>query len=625
MKTLAEALKIYSSIRDCPDLEKRAQAIAQALDGLTGEDAIATIAKLEEEYLLTRFIPNSIGTKMSQAGYNKLIRKIPLVDGQNSQQTTKQDGSTVLKHWFFKYCGLSKHEFYPNGEVANAWDERNASNRVYKRLQGNIEIAPEEQIKAGYQLLQSGNPWEVATGLIALSGRRPHEIVARAKFTQIEGEEYKVEFQGQGKKRGEEPVFPISILVPVDIFLKAFKQFRSNPDVKEVLKTAKNEASNDIAKQNRIIDKLTNKRLNRIVKRDFAIVLPPRVEADMKSEDDEADINCTALKSAYLAMATERDCEGSPARKMLFASKLAGHFIDVDSTNQEAIKRIDNELRHLVTTLGYMSYHVKGNVPFFKPPEVTHTPHSKLPLTRLRVEDGQQLDAWCKLWDCSKVDAMSKIFELARQALSTPTTVPEPTKETEAMDNTAVKELEQKMQAYQERTEARFNELMQLLAGKQEIPIQETETNDEVSPMAKPATGEVISGTPTKVSKKPTRDWESVSKEELFGTNGKSPAKGTGATEERIERTVNAIMAWNNQFPHDQNPERKWSINNRAVRDLSGVNGIAVKEWLEKYHGKVSDHNHKHSITDQYHNRCHKAEGKTSADLIREEVYPLIK
>ncbi len=91
-------------------------------------------------------------------------------------------------------------------------------------------------------------------------------------------------------------------------------------------------------------------------------------------------------------------------------------------------------------------------------------------------------------------------------------------------------------------------------------------------------------------------------------------------------------MAWNDQFPHDQNSERKWSINNRAVRDLAGVNGIAVKEWLESHHQLVSDHNTKHSITDVYHNRCHKAEGlnpngskRDSGDLIREEVYPLIR
>ncbi|NEP60610.1 MAG: hypothetical protein F6K31_27030 [Symploca sp. SIO2G7] len=610
-KTLEQALLIYESISNSSDLETRAKGIYDALDGLMGEEHIASIGSAENEYLRGRYSAKSIGTKMSQAGYYKLIRQITLTDGENAYQETKRDGSKVLKHYFFRYCGLNAQE----------WDERNASNRVYTRLQQNIEVDPTHQISTGYKLLQSPTPWEIGAGLIAVSGRRPHEIVARAKFTPVEGEEYQVLFEGQGKKRGEKPVFPISLLVPVDEFLKAFKKFRANPELKTILKTARSEASGDIPKQNRVIDKLSNKRLNRVVKAEFEEILPPRNEVEDRLEDEEADINNTALKSAYLAIATKRDCEGSPARQMLFASKLAGHFIDVDPDDQNRLKKIDRELQHLVTTLGYMSYHIKGEVPFFQPQKTT-VPSNQLARTRLLPEDRKQLDEWEELWGMSnQAETMHKVFELARKALtiqSQPTEQKE--QETESMDNTAVKQLEEKFVIYQQQTEEKFNQLLQLLQSPQTTEVvttPEVSTTSEVQPPKSER---------KQTPKPPSRDWASVSKDELFGEGEyKSPVKGTGATEERVRRAIEAIMAWNDQFPAESNQERKWSINIRAVRDLAGVNNQAVKDFIETHPLLVSDHNIKHGIDSQYHNRCHKAEGKTSTDLIREDVYPLIK
>jgi hypothetical protein len=469
-KTLEEALEIYESVATSSDLEVRAKGIYQALDGLMGEENIAAIATRENDYLRGRFSAGSLGTKMSQAGYNKLIKQIPLVDGENAYQESKKDGSKILKHSFFKYCGLSAQE----------WNERNASSRVYERLQQNIEVKPAGQIETAYKLLQSENPWEVGAGLIAVSGRRPHEIVARAKFTPVEGQAYQVQFEGQGKKRGENPVFSISLLVPVDTFLKAFKKFRSNPDVKAVISEAKSESAKDIAKENRIVDKLSNKRLNRIVKSEFAQTLPSRTDIGDVSEDEEADINNTALKSAYLAMATKRDCEGSPARQMLFAAKLAGHFIDVDPNDTERMKRIDKELQHILTTLGYMSYYVKDEVPFFKPPQLTVS-YKNLASVRVFPSDKQQLDEWQELWGLTnQADVMTKVFELARQALTTPSQ-PIEKAEIEPVDNTAVKELKAELQAYQQQTEQRFNELFQLFQNQSSQPATEAIAPEQTS------------------------------------------------------------------------------------------------------------------------------------------------
>jgi hypothetical protein len=317
-------------------------------------------------------------------------------------------------------------------------------------------------------------------------------------------------------------------------------------------------------------------------------------------------------------MATKRDCEGSPARQMLFAAKLAGHFIDVDPNDTERMKRIDKELQHILTTLGYMSYYVKDEVPFFKPPQPA-TSYKNLASVRVFPSDKHQLDEWQELWGMTnQADVMTKVFELARQAL---TSQPQPIEkeEIEPMDTTAVKELEAKLEIYQQQTEQKFNQVLQLLQNRSSQEAAEASASEQTPQIEQPKPVE------KRQPKQPSRDWESVSKAELFGEGDHNPAKGTGATEERIRRAVEAIMMWNDQFPHDQNPERKWSINNRAVRDLAGVNGIAVKDYLESHALLISDHNIKHGIANEYHNRCHKAPGKTTKDLIFEEVYPLIK
>lgn len=621
-RTLQQALEIYETVATNQILKERAKGIHEALKGLTGEENIAAIATREDKYLRSRYRPASMGTVMSRAGYYKLLEgELKLVEGENAQAVTREKNGkpvTILRHWFFKYCGLSKAEFYPQGEVENEWVDRNASSEVYDKSQVEVEVYPEKQIGKAYNLLQSPNPWEIGAGLIAVSGRRPHEIVARAKFAKIKGEEYRVEFAGQGKKRGEKPVFPISILVPVEEFMKAFRRFKSSPAVKDVISRAKQEAPNDIPEQNRKIDSLSNKKLNRVVKREFKEILPPRIEDEdfTPSEENEADINNTALKAAYLVIATKRDLgEASILRQLVYASQLAGHFID--PKDKDARKRADSELkRHIPATLHYTSYHIKGDVPYFEPPKPS-VPVSKLPQTRLTPEDKAQLEEWCELWETpNQAEAMSKVFELARQAL-TAQSQPQPTeeKETEAVDNTAVKQLEEKLEAYQQQTQQQIQQILEALQGQQQATaeaIAEPTEQPQSEKKQKPA--------------EPAKDWESVSKAELFGEGEEynTPAKGMGAAEERVRRAIQAIMDWNNQFPAESHQERKWSINIRAVRDLAGVNNQTVKEFIESHPGWVDDHNQKHGIPNQYHNRCHKAESKTSTDLIREEVYPLI-
>ena len=102
-----------------------------------------------------------------------------------------------------------------------------------------------------------------------LPDARPHEILARAKFTAVEGEEYQVMFEGQGKKRGDKPVFKIATLYPAIYIIKLHNQLRKEPSTKALLKEVTAEFPNDIAAQNRAIDSRRNGSLNRVVRAYF--------------------------------------------------------------------------------------------------------------------------------------------------------------------------------------------------------------------------------------------------------------------------------------------------------------------------------------------------------------------
>jgi hypothetical protein len=122
-------------------------------------------------------------------------------------------------------CGLDRDD----------WKQRNETTRVIGRLGNDQEIDPDAYLEVTGQLLESADPHELTVGIIAATGRRPHEILARAKFTPIEGQAYQVQFEGQGKKRGDQPVFPIATLYPGEYVIKCLHRLRREGNTKVLL------------------------------------------------------------------------------------------------------------------------------------------------------------------------------------------------------------------------------------------------------------------------------------------------------------------------------------------------------------------------------------------------------
>lgn len=193
----------------------------------TEQDAIALckaeIALLEEGYpvasIANQYLPE----------WRKTIT-LAIEEGKLPKQNLEQNefGKTY-QHW-----GL-KHLLYPN-EVHKALKEKTtaANNQKQDDLQ---PIRANRVIAKAKDLLEGETPYEWAAGLLALTGRRFSEIIAKGEFKPT-SHPYAIAFRGQLKKGiqnlDEAQTFLIATLIESDKVLAALDKFRTNSRIQEL-------------------------------------------------------------------------------------------------------------------------------------------------------------------------------------------------------------------------------------------------------------------------------------------------------------------------------------------------------------------------------------------------------
>jgi hypothetical protein len=530
----------------------------------------------------TNYSTKSLGTVLSRSGFYKKFKSIKLEQGKNAEAIAKHDENgnvkgQELKHYAVLMCGLDRDE----------WKNRNETTRVIDRIGNDQEIDPDTYLEVTGQLLESSDPHELAVGLIAATGRRPHEILARAKFTPIKGEAYQVQFEGQGKKRGDKPVFPIATLYPAEYVIKCLTKLRREPSTKALLKEVANEFPNDLAAQNQAIDSRRNGSLNRVVRSSFGDKgdKTPILAFRHGEEQD----NCKALRAAYGALATERDCQRSVGSKMLHYARLLGHFVKEEPT--------DKELQNVATSLGYADYFSTKPVPFPSAPE-----KEKVMQVRVTDEDFETIKQLQKDWEAPNqqsvvsrlIESQEKLVELAKQLL-----------EAKSRINQLEKE---KLEMSQSQVEA------------QVVTVNMADLEAMIGRMVEEKLSIALSNLPAtqQVNDKPTArtpakeveaiDWSGMSNADLWTTKVK------GAAEEKVRRSYEAITLYNDTVATGD--DDRLAITNQALRELSGVNGLVVGEWIKSHADEVITHNSKYGMqngkdpskTETYYNKRHGSE-----------------
>jgi hypothetical protein len=89
--------------------------------------------------------------------------------------------------------------------------------------------------------------------------------------------------------------------------------------------------------------------------------------------------------------------------------------------------------------------------------------------------------------------------------------------------------------------------------------------------------------------------------------------KVKGASEEKIRRSYEAIALYNDTVATGD--DDRLAITNQALRELSGVNGLLVGDWIKNHADEVISHNSKYGMqnakdpskAETYYNKRHGA------------------
>ena len=414
----------------------------------------------------------------------------------------------------------------------------------------------------------------------ARTGRRPHEILARATFTAVKGKEYVVKFSGQGKKRGEKPVFEIPVLFPARYIVERLKHLRADAGMKSLLLEIEQEFKSTI-RQNVELDKRRNGSLNRVVREYFGGQKNGDVILELRGDDPNR--NNKALRAAYAALVTERDCSGGVGAKIIFASRLLGHF---QSQNES-----DRDLNKLGVTVGYLDYVIKKPVPLMPAPK--QEPIKQVRAFESSYESILQLQ---KEWNLpNQQEVVIRLLEphekdaaLRNELLEARSKNAElEAKITELEAQIAQLQVEETSDMTPQQTTpfdpAAFkDEILTAVAGMLQAQFATQGKNQQHFPQPT-----VVTQAKPAVQKEEV-DWESKSHAELWAT------KASGTATEKIRRSYQAITAYNDTIATGDND--RLAITNLALRALSGVNGLVVGEWIKAHADEIISHNAKYGM-----------------------------
>jgi hypothetical protein len=126
--------------------------------------------------------------------------------------------------------------------------------------------------------------------------------------------------------------------------------------------------------------------------------------------------------------------------------------------------------------------------------------------------------------------------------------------------------------------------------------------------LAPQSDGKPVAKEPVKQAAQESVDWGSKSNAELWSTKVK------GASEKKIRRSYEAIAFYNDTVATGDND--RLAMTNQALRELSGVNGLLVGDWIKAHADEVISHNSKYGMqnakdpskTETYYNKRHESE-----------------
>ncbi len=202
---------------------------------------LSEIALLEEGY------PQPTVGKVYLPMYRKAIKsaidngELSLTKGTSHEYSYSKrngDSGSTIEHFALTFL---KYDTATYGQFAAAAADRN--NTKQDNLQA-VEL--EAFLAVAADLLQSDNPFDLAAGIAATTGRRFSEVVAKGAFTPSD-DPYWLSFEGQLKKRTKADRFLTPCLLPAVTVLAALESFRGHSRIVQLSQGTPDELNRSLA------------------------------------------------------------------------------------------------------------------------------------------------------------------------------------------------------------------------------------------------------------------------------------------------------------------------------------------------------------------------------------------
>ncbi|NJO30182.1 MAG: hypothetical protein HC874_23595 [Richelia sp. SL_2_1] len=341
---------------------------AQVLQMGEIEDIEKACEELTEKLKLNEMMPKSRKNKTRPyTNPFKSLKPTSETEQLFYQYQAEGKATPVFRHIVFRLLGLDDYVTENEKLRESRKQKTTTSQQIVDVFDEEDKVfSVERYISTLRTLINSSDIWELATGLIAASGRRPIEILHTGNFELIEkspnylvNPEYAVRFTGQAKKQGEKPVMFISLLIPTIEFIEAFKKFRTSKEYTELNNLAVNLEKSQYSYQeiNKKIDAKYGNKLRRIVE-DYYDFMP-------KIDEDNA--KNISLRASYSKLVTLRDMGDKNSKSQLrYTGYMLGHLTPI--IHEDGSYRHDTKKeQRLSSTLLYGDYEPDTtNIPFLK-------------------------------------------------------------------------------------------------------------------------------------------------------------------------------------------------------------------------------------------------------------------
>lgn len=587
-----------------------AEYVAQ-LQTATTTAEIEAIATALYDSLNTTTNQRTTANKLSP--YNKAVAAAfpveSLIDGVNAYHQAKADGTNWFRHLHFKFT---------TNQLQSAFQTYNnqRSNQLEASMDNPAIVDAEKFLACIEDCLNSDDAYEVSAGLIAASGRRAIEVWELGRFTKTD-DPYTVNFKGQAKRRdydipeSERLEYPIRLLIPAKRFLAAFRAFKKHQKYAEyqtTMQARKAELKADghtpesiEAELRKAFHNIRGRSIDRAVKRTFG------ASGALENLDSIADGHETSshvLRHAAVNLLTYRDVQSNAIGKRLkFSAQQLGHFV----SGEDSISAV-------LTSIGYINFEVKGNVPM--PTEIEET-KSRAGNRQLRVnlEDrdkfneiaaeleapNQQTAFHLMVNQWGRVAELERELATLRQEKQTAPTE-DVTKESDAMQPTLTAADVQAM------IDSSMGQILEAVKGI-------------ATPAPTPAPAEQPATVAATVEPEPATEPEPPADHNpalvtAHGTDyNRKRAMDSRSKDSmaKIDAAYWAVVDYNEKQLTDSD---KWYIGPRLLKDLTGVNYGNVKRWFADHETTVTEHNERHDLNST-HNRHHGKNNLTINDVVK--------